>query len=61
MPPKDTPNPAARARRDLEALITVILDKLEADDPAWAASLDKRLKDARARVSRRGGRDRGSP
>lgn len=61
MPPKNTPNPAARARRDFDELITVILDKLEADDPAWAVKLDRRLKDARARASRRGGRDRGSP
>ena len=53
MPPRNTPNPAARARRDLDDLITVILEKLEADNPAWAASLDRRLADARARTASR--------
>lgn len=53
MPPKSTPNPAARARRDLDELITAILEKLEADDPAWAATLDRRLADARARTASR--------
>lgn len=61
MPPKNTPNPAARARRDLEALITAILDKLAAEDPPWAAALDQRLKDARMRAAVRAGGDRASP
>ncbi len=62
MPPRNTPNPAARARRDLDELITAILDKLETDDPAWAASIEPRLKAARARVKTRSGKGRaGAP
>jgi hypothetical protein len=53
MPPKRTPSPAARARRDLDALITAILDKLEADDPAWAAKLGPALAAARQRAASR--------
>ena len=48
---KRTPSPAAQSRRDLDGLISAILDKLETDDPAWAAALDQRLKDARIRVA----------
>lgn len=51
MTAKRTPSPAAQSRRDLDKLIIAILDKLETDDPAWAAALDQRLKDARIRVA----------
>ena len=61
MPPKNTPNPAARARRDLDTLITAIIDKLATDDPAWAAGLERRSKDARMRAADRAGGDRASP
>ena len=60
MPPKSTPNPAASNRRDLDDLVTAILEKLEGDDPAWAASLVKRLKDARARAASRSRRPKPS-
>ena len=48
---KRTPSPAAQSRRDLDGLISAILDKLEADDPAWAAALAQSLKNARIRVA----------
>ena len=51
MPPRRTPNPAAAARRDLDELVTVIFDKLETDDPAWAAGLAESLKAARRRAA----------
>ena len=56
MPPKQTPNPAALARRDLDELVTAMLDKLAADDPAWAAGLAPELKAARMRAAARGRR-----
>ncbi len=61
MPPQRTPSPAAQSRRDLDGLISAILDKLEADDPAWAATLDQRLKDARMRAAGRAATDPGTP
>ena len=56
MAPKRTPNPAAAARRDIDALITAVLDKVETDDPAWAVGLAAALKDARGRAAARAGR-----
>ena len=56
MPPKKTPNPAAAARRDLDELLTAIFDKLETDDPAWAAGLTLAQKAARSRVTARAAR-----
>ena len=61
MPPRRTPNPAAAARRDLDELVTALFDKLETDDPAWAAGLTSALKAARARAAGRAGRRPAKP
>ena len=47
---KRTINPVAQANRDLNELIIAILNKLEADDPDWAAALDQQIKDSRDRL-----------
>ena len=61
MPPRRTPNPAAAARRDLDELVTAVLDKLATDDPAWAAGLTKALKAARKRSAARAARRPADP
>ncbi len=43
---KRTPNPRAAAARDVEDVLLALHDKLARDDPAWAAQLPRRVKDA---------------